>query len=133
MPLKLRDIVKIVDTVENIIIWLFNLGLLLDLSGRKCDFCKIGNFGLRKDQTFSKRQQLLQQHAHTHFRLGVHVPPGTGIWGYRLKFDSTPLKVSNRCSYFDGISHYPQKFVIPIILEILTRGIFSCLNSTCIR
>ena len=54
MPLKLRDLFKIVDTVENVIIWLFNLGLILDLSGRKCDFCKIGNFGLRKDQTFSK-------------------------------------------------------------------------------
>ena len=31
------------------------------------------------------------QHAHTHFRLGVHVPPGTGIWEYKLKFEGTPF------------------------------------------
>ena len=31
------------------------------------------------------------QHADTHFGLGVHVPPGTGIWGYKLKFEGTPF------------------------------------------
>ena len=34
---------------------------------------------------------LPDQHAHTHFRLGVHVSPGTGIWGYKLKFAGTPF------------------------------------------
>ena len=64
-------------------------------------------------------QNTYNQHAHTHFRLGVHVPPGTGIWGYKLKFEGTPLKVSNWCSYFDGILPYSRKLVIhvPIILE----------------
>ena len=58
------------------------------------------------------------QHAHTHFHLGVHVPPGTGIWRYKLKFEGTPFfEVSNWCSYFDGISPNPQKLVTPIILE----------------
>ena len=57
------------------------------------------------------------QHAHTHFRLGIHVPPGTGIWGYKLKLEGTPLEVNNWCSYFDDISPYPWKLVVPIILE----------------
>ena len=42
------------------------------------------------------------------------------------------LEVRNWCSYFDCISPYPRKFVMPIILDILTRRVFSCLNSTCI-
>ena len=56
-------------------------------------------------------QPLVTQHAHTYLSLGVHVPPGTAIWGYKLKFEGT-WKSLIGCSYFNSISPYPWKLAI---------------------
>ena len=32
-----------------------------------------------------------QQHAHSYFCLGVHVPPGVSIWGYMFIFEGTHI------------------------------------------
>lgn len=53
MPLRLRDLFRLTVDVENLIQWLFQLGLLLNLSGIDCIFCDKGRFGLRKDSSFS--------------------------------------------------------------------------------
>ena len=33
----------------------------------------------------------LEQHAHSYFCLGVHVPPGVSIWGYMFIFEGTHI------------------------------------------
>lgn len=53
MPLRLRDLFKVIENIEKLIQWLFQLGLVLDLSGVLCQFCDKGRFGLRKDSSFS--------------------------------------------------------------------------------
>lgn len=53
MPLRLRDLFKVTENIEKLIQWLFQLGLVLDLSGVLCQFCDKGRFGLRKDSSFS--------------------------------------------------------------------------------
>ena len=35
--------------------------------------------------------QLIEQHAHSYFCLGVHVPPGVSIWGYMFIFEGTHI------------------------------------------
>ena len=44
-------------------------------------------------------------------------PQGLAFGGTSLNLRVHLLEVSNWCSYFDGMSPYPRKFVIPIILE----------------
>ena len=56
MPLRLRDLFKLTENIENLIQWLFQLGLVLELSGGSCKFCDKGRFGLRKDSSFSTDQ-----------------------------------------------------------------------------
>ena len=34
---------------------------------------------------------LKDQHAHSYFCLGVHVPPGVSIWGYMFIFEGTHI------------------------------------------
>ena len=53
MPLGLRNLFKL---SENIVHWLFQLGLILELSGVLRRFCEKGRFGLRKDSSFSTGQ-----------------------------------------------------------------------------
>ncbi|XP_076082558.1 uncharacterized protein LOC143053655 [Mytilus galloprovincialis] len=53
MPIKLKDLFIICESVEKIIQWCFSLGLILDLSGEVCKKCSHGHFGLRKDSSFS--------------------------------------------------------------------------------
>ena len=53
MPLRLRDLFKLTENIENLIKWLFQLGLVLELSGVSCKFCDKVRFGLRKDSSFS--------------------------------------------------------------------------------
>lgn len=53
MPLRLRNLFKLTESIENLIQWLFQLGLVLELSGVECKFCEKGRFGLRKDLSFS--------------------------------------------------------------------------------
>ena len=55
MPIKLKDLFIICESVEKIIQWCFSLGLILDLSGEVCKKCSHGHFGLRKDKFFFKR------------------------------------------------------------------------------
>ena len=33
----------------------------------------------------------VEQHAHSYFCLGVHVPPGVSIWGYMFIFEGTHI------------------------------------------
>ena len=33
----------------------------------------------------------IEQHAHSYFCLGVHVPPGVSIWGYMFIFEGTHI------------------------------------------
>ena len=54
MPLKLKDLYRITQSVQNLIQWLFSLGLLLNLEGKSCEVCDKGHFGLRNDPTFSR-------------------------------------------------------------------------------
>ena len=56
MPLRLRDLFKLTENIENLIQWLFQLGLVLELSSVSCKFCDKGWFGLRKDSSFSTDQ-----------------------------------------------------------------------------
>ncbi|XP_076106327.1 uncharacterized protein LOC143074994 [Mytilus galloprovincialis] len=53
MPIKLKDLFIICESVEKIIQWCFSLGLILDLSGEVCKKCSHGHFSLRKDSSFS--------------------------------------------------------------------------------
>ena len=53
MPLRLRNLIKPTENIESLVHWLFQLGLILDLSGVLCKFCDKGRFGLRKDSSFS--------------------------------------------------------------------------------
>ena len=57
---------------------------------------------------------------HTFLFEGTCTPtPGTGIWGYKLKFKGTTFGSKQLLSYFNGISSHSQKFiVIPVLLEI---------------
>ena len=48
MPLRLRDLFKLTENIENLIQWLFQLGLVLELSGVSCKFCDKGRFGLER-------------------------------------------------------------------------------------
>ena len=56
MPLRLRNLFKLTENIESLVHWLFQLGLILDLSGMWCKFCDKGRFGLRKDSSFSTDQ-----------------------------------------------------------------------------
>ena len=56
MPLRLRNLFKLAENIESLIQWLFQLGLVLELSGVSCKFCEKGRFGLRKDFSFSTDQ-----------------------------------------------------------------------------
>ena len=71
---------------------------------------------------------LPDQHAHTHFRLGVHVSPGTGIWGYKLKFAGTPFwrsvngvhtSTASRLIHGNSLHHYDQQsFLLPEFAKV---------------
>lgn len=54
MPTRLFDLFGKCSSVENLISWLFQLGLLLSLGGCACKSCQEGRFGLRKDESFSR-------------------------------------------------------------------------------
>ena len=56
MPLRLCNLFKLTENIESLIQWLFQLGLVLELSGVSCNFCEKGRFGLRKDSSFSTDQ-----------------------------------------------------------------------------
>ena len=56
MPLGLRNLFKLSENIESLVHWLFQLGLILELSGVLCRFCEKGRFGLRKDWYFSTDQ-----------------------------------------------------------------------------
>ena len=55
----------------------------------------LGN--LEKDQVNTLKKKLGRgspihnQHAHSYFCLGVHVPPGVSIWGYMFIFEGTHI------------------------------------------
>ena len=64
MPLRLRNLFKPKENIESLVHWLFQLGLILELSGVLCKFCGKGRFRLRKHSSFSTDQccwRLLQQ------------------------------------------------------------------------
>ena len=42
-------------------------------------------------QNISKGMKVIEQHAHSYFCLGVHVPPGVSIWGYMFIFEGTHI------------------------------------------
>jgi hypothetical protein len=51
--MKFKDLVKICDSVESIINWLIQVGLILNLRASICKSCGFGVFGLRKDSSYS--------------------------------------------------------------------------------
>ncbi|CAC5405116.1 unnamed protein product [Mytilus coruscus] len=53
MPIKLKDLFIICESIEKIIQWCISIGLILDLTGEVCKKCSHGHFGLRKDSSFS--------------------------------------------------------------------------------
>ena len=54
MPFKLRNLFENTATVEKTINWLFSIGLILNLSGKYCDFCQKGEYKLVRDSSFSR-------------------------------------------------------------------------------
>ena len=56
MPLRLRNLLKLSENIKSLIQWLFQLGLVLELSGVLCKYCEKGRFGLRKYSSFSADQ-----------------------------------------------------------------------------
>lgn len=54
MPLRLKDLFFICQTVESILSWCIEKKLILDLKGNICANCSYGRFGLRKDSSFSR-------------------------------------------------------------------------------
>ena len=40
MPLMLRNLFKLTESIENLMQWIFQLVLVLELSGVSCKFCE---------------------------------------------------------------------------------------------
>lgn len=51
--IRLKDIYAKSVNLSDFILWLISVGLLIDLNGKFCGFCKRGKFYLRKDSSFS--------------------------------------------------------------------------------
>ena len=50
-----------------------------------------GNSRCASSQLSSDHPCRGEQHAHSYFCLGVHVPPGVSIWGYMFIFEGTHI------------------------------------------